>query len=398
MDLPKLPRGEGSMSYLPDRDEILYRKTLKDSDGKTHRISVYAKTPRECIGKMRVKELDIINGVKKAENATLLDKMLWWCENVHKPTVKPQTNDRVRKTIINQIGKSNIARRPYNKVKAEDIQALINDLNTNGYSYSVIKKIYDALRSFYTYLYKLYKQVNPMDFVVVPRRSNVKTEAKKVTWFEQEDIEKFCSACDARWNTGNLRFKYGYALAANIYLGLRVGELLALTWNDVDFDKNTISVWKTVVEMNNPNYNREDSDSKKVMFVVQESTKTNHRRIVPMNNMAKKYLLLHYENATYKELDDYVISTQNRKINTAKNISDMIKAIEKYAEMDVQDFNTHILRHTCASLYFKKGVPVEVIAKILGNSREVCEQTYVHLAEEQLKIASAKLNEELLTF
>lgn len=68
---------------------------------------------------------------------------------------------------------------------------------------------------------------------------------------------------------------------------------------------------------------------------------------------------------------DYVISTSNRKTTSIRNISDTIKAIEIAAETNVQASGTHILRHTCASLYFRAGVPIETIFQILGNSREV---------------------------
>lgn len=396
MDIPSLPRGEGTISYSEERNKYVYRKSLVDTNGRKKRVYVYADTPKQCMEEMRKKELEIERTTYKRDNMTLVNKMLWWCDNVHKPTVKPQTNDRLRKTIVNQVGNSKLAKIAYRNVNSDDIQELITDLNNKRYSYSVIKKTYDALRAFFKYISLKEHFDDPMNFVVMPRQSNTSSETRKIEWFEQEDIDKFIKACDSRWNTGRLRFKYGYVLAANIYLGLRVGELLALQWKDVDWDNNTITVWKTVVEINNPDYDPE-KNTKKVKFVVQESTKTDSRRIVPMNKNARQYLLKHKDESNFTEDNDFIISTYNGNVSTAKNISDMIKAIEEYGDTTVRSNNTHILRHTCASLYFKKGVPVEMIAKILGNSREVCEQTYVHFAEEQLKIASAKLGEELLS-
>lgn len=400
IELPTLPRGEGSMSFH-SMGGIIYRKNVKDKNGKKHQMTVYGETPKDCMKKMRLKESEINKIIYQKNNQTLTEAMLQWCEVVHKPTVKPQTNDRLRKTIINQIGSSDIGNINYSNISSEQLQDIITNLNTNNYSYSVIKKTYDALRAFYNYISLKEKTDNPMNFVVLPKYSNVKSETKVVKWFEKEDIDKFIDACGLRWNTGGLRFKYGYALAANIYLGLRAGELLALQWKDIDWDKKTISVWKTVVEVNNDEYDRDNpennsADTKKVKFIVQESTKTEHRRIVPINNRAMELLQLYKDNAQYTDPDDYVISTSNRRTNTTKNISDMIRDIEKAGNTTIQEYNTHILRHTCASLYFRKGVPVEIIAKILGNSREVCEKTYVHLAEEQLKNAASLINSELL--
>jgi site-specific recombinase XerD len=69
----------------------------------------------------------------------------------------------------------------------------------------------------------------------------------------------------------------------------------------------------------------------------------------------------------------------------------MIGVIEEEGGTKVRAHNTHILRHTCASLYFRAGVPIEMICAILGNTREVCEKTYIHFVEEQLKDAAAKM-------
>lgn len=72
-------------------------------------------------------------------------------------------------------------------------------------------------------------------------------------------------------------------------------------------------------------------------------------------------------------------------------MSDIIKAMEQEADTEVQSCGTHILRHTCASLYFRAGVPIETICAILGNTREVCEKTYIHFIEEQLQNAAKQM-------
>lgn len=50
-------------------------------------------------------------------------------------------------------------------------------------------------------------------------------------------------------------------------------------------------------------------------------------------------------------------------------------------------YGTHIICHTCSSLYFKKGVKIELIAALLGHSADVCRSTYIHFIEEQKKAA-----------
>ena len=55
-----------------------------------------------------------------------------------------------------------------------------------------------------------------------------------------------------------LRFATGIILAANLFMGLRIGELLALRWEDIDFEKRTIHVCKTLIEVNNPKYDEKN--------------------------------------------------------------------------------------------------------------------------------------------
>jgi integrase len=113
----------------------------------------------------------------------------------------------------------------------------------------------------------------------MPRRSNIKTESKEIQWFEQDDIDKFVTACGTKFNNGRIKYKYGYILAANLYLGLRGGELLALQWKDIDLEAGTIYVSKTLIEARDV--------SGKTTFSVQESTKRDKNRYVPVNSKAK---------------------------------------------------------------------------------------------------------------
>ena len=224
-----------------------------------------------------------------------------------------------------------------------------------------------------------------------------------MSFFTLEDIERFVAYIDTRYKNGKLKYPTGYALAANIFLGLRIGELLALQWKDIDFEKKTISVSKTLIEIDNPEYDANNVEEmkkkeiKKVLFTIQSSTKTKHNRQVPMNSNALLYLRSHLENSVYTEPDDLVITTRNRKTSTPKNISDTLKCIVKGAELSTQNYNTHILRHTCASLYFKSNVDLLTISNILGNSPEVLAETYVHFQDEQLKEAACKQSNLLPT-
>lgn len=381
-DIPNLPYGEGKISIYNDK-LYMFRKTLTMPNGKKIRKAVYAESVKKCMQKMNEEQKKLLQNNKASNKITLIDGIYQWLDTVHKPTVKPQSYQRLVGTARNQIEPSKIGHCRYQTITTEEIQEVINDLNKNGLSHSTIKKTYNLLGAFYKYKSALENFRNPMLLVKMPKVSNILAETKEVEWFEQEDIQKFTEACGTRYPNGRLKFKYGYILAANMYMGLRGGELLALQWKDIDLEKGTVYVSKTLIEYR-------DLDNNKTHFEVQNSTKRDKNRYVPINTRAKELIQKHYDNAEFTDPEDFVISTSGRKTNTLKNLSDMIKKIEEEGETTVRAHNTHILRHTCASLYFRAGVSVEIICKILGNSREVCEKTYIHFVEEQLKNAASQ--------
>lgn len=398
-----LPRGMGSMALTKD-GTIEYKRVLKLKNGEKTRRTVHGNTQLECMKKMEELEKELNTNNKPKNKQTLVEAMYEWMELKKRPILKEQAYKREIGTIKNQIGTSKIGHYRYQSIKTEEIQALLNDLNDKKYSYSVIKKTYDSLNAFYRYVSVRDKFDNPMLLVEVWKKKNVNAEEKQIAYFSEEDIHKFVWTAGERYKTGKMRYVTGYVLAANLYMGLRVGELLALQWKDVDFEKRSVFVCKTLIEVNNPEFDSanpvkmKELNVKKVIFKVQQSTKKEKNRYVPMNENALELMKLHYDNSTYIEPDDYVISTINGKTSTPKNVSNTIKAIVKRGKLSVQEWNTHILRHTCASLYFKAGVNLLIIAAILGNSVEVLQSTYVHLIEEQLQEAARKQAEQLPSF
>ena len=111
-----------------------------------------------------------------------------------------------------------------------------------------------------------------------------------------------------------------------IQLGCRAGELLALQYKDIDFEAGTIYISKTLIETENPAYDKNNPELmkeqgiKRTLFAVQKNTKTDRNRYVPMNNKAKELLLAHRAVSKYTDSDDFVISTRNRKTTTIQSL------------------------------------------------------------------------------
>lgn len=403
INLRPLPYGMGTMT-ITIHNNIEYKKMVALPDGKRVRKTVHGKSQKECLARMKEVEESLGKNYVPQDKMILVDAMLSWLELTKRSKLKEQAYNRELGTIKNQIAKSKIAHFRYQSITSEEIKELLDKLNRQGYSHSVIKKTYDALNSFYRFSSERYHFDNPMKYVPKITKSNINAEEKEIAFFDKDDIKKFIAKATEKYGTGIPRYVYGYILSANLFLGLRIGELLALQWKDIDLTKNTIYVNKTLIEMPNPKYDASEPDKmkkqgiKKVIFRVQESTKTSKNRFVPINENAKELIIRHFEYSHFVEPDDYVISTRTRHSSTAKNISDTLKCIVTSAGLKTQKWNTHIMRHTCASLYFRAGVDLFTISRILGNSVEVLQSTYVHLIDEQLQIAAQKQTALLPTF
>lgn len=394
--IPKLPYGEGSISIFND-ELLVYKKNIKNSNGDKIRKTVYGKNPKECMQKMHDLENTLYEKESPKSKELLCEALTEWLNTIKKPTLKAQSYKRLLSTV-NRINNSMIGHYYYQSISSSELQQVIKELNDDYMSHSSIKKVYDCLNGFYRYVCARDKIDNPMLLVVMPTTNNINAETKTIEFFEQEDIDKFVKECGATYKSGAPKYKYGYALAANIYLGMRAGELLALQWKDIDFEKRTIYISKTLIEELNPEYDSnnkelmEEKGIKKTKFTIQHSTKKSKNRYIPINTKAKDLILKHKKNSQYTNPDDYVISTDNRKTNTISGLSKSLINIESAAGTKVQSPGTHVLRHTCASLYFRKKVPIETICQILGNTREVCEKTYIHFIEEQLQEAASQID------
>ncbi len=172
-------------------------------------------------------------------------------------------------------------------------------------------------------------------------------------------------------------------LILDIYTGLRVGELAALKWSDVDFEHRKLNVSKNVVST----YNFSKSEGKKER-IVQNSTKSRDR-VVPLNKSAISLLKEMYDSSSDKS--GYILG--GRKPVSANSLINTYKRVCKRAGIE-NCCGIHTLRHTFASLLFLKGVDIKVISEILGHADTgFTYNTYIHLTGNQTELAVEKLDD-----
>jgi integrase len=239
-------------------------------------------------------------------------------------------------------------------------------------SYSSLKKIYDALNACFKYaVARRDLAFNPVNTVTMPSKS--KFEAKEVEILSEEEVRKLAEASTARYENGRLKFRYGWAFILMIYTGVRMGEMLALKWDDYNEEDRTLSISKNLVLVKNrtakgPGYKLLEQDTLKTR---------NSERIIPLSQTAIAAL-----GELKKSSRNYIVSTEDGKPVRPRNFQNTFDLMLKYAGIGHKGL--HATRHTFASLLFKRGADVKTVCELLGHGdTRTTYNTYIHIIKEQ---------------
>lgn len=185
-----------------------------------------------------------------------------------------------------------------------------------------------------------------------------------------------------------------------IFCGSRKGELLGLTWNNIDFDNNMINITSTV-----------NCIDKKVIIKAPKTRKSRRKLSLPsfIMQMLKQWKK---QQAEYRISigskwvgDDWIFIQQDGKLMNVSTPYNTFKTIiSKYNETDPKDslklptyVSLHGLRHTNASLLVKSGkLDIESISENLGHSKTSTTMNYYVHSDDETKKETSKILEEMI--
>ena len=138
----------------------------------------------------------------------------------------------------------------------EDLQQFFSTLSEK-YSEVVLKDCFILMKDIFDHYSELNKSnKNVMRDVLCPESDKKKKEKKS---FTSEEIKKIFAVADAvNSETNKPIYKLGNAVKLMLLTDMKLGEILALTWSDVDFNNGTINVNKTTSEINYSEYGKTD--------------------------------------------------------------------------------------------------------------------------------------------
>ena len=374
-------KGEGSWSKKTIKG-IEYQRYRKLYNGEYKEF--YGRTVKEV--KEKIQEFESRNMyIKKTEvrKQTFGEYLENWFINVRVYEVESSTYLRNEQTINYHIKDSSLYNAQMVNINSELCQSLINKLSEK-YSRSTISKVYVLLNMCFNYAFtKEHIGENPMMKVKMPKESSLVTKKKEAKWLSSSDVEKFVQEAE-RVNTREFRIKgkvgervYGvnaYYAILIIYTGLRIGELMALTWEDIDFKYKTLNVNKSRA--------KGKIDGKTTLYIKDPKSESG-TRIIPLSDRAIYALQKIKEYSTELKLNsDNNLIVANT--SSESNITRTVKSMLFRAGCETEKCGLHALRHTFGSLLLEKGVDLKTISYLLGHSDiTVTANIYLHITREK---------------
>lgn len=247
-------------------------------------------------------------------------------------------------------------------------RAFKEELNGLDLSVSRKNKIHCFVRQLVEYATEFYDVRCDVVAKVGGFKDTDKIRTKNVDFYTFDEFKKFIANVDDP--------VYHCLFMVLYYQGTRIGEANALTWEDIDFDKHTMTINKTA-----------NCKIPGVPFLVTSTKKTASDRVLPLEEETERELSQLY--STFKAYtnfrDDWFCFGGPRPLGESwiHTIKDKAAAAGGVKKIRIHDF-----RHSCASFLIDIGCQPMVVQRYLGHaSLKITMDTYSHMYPNQLVAA-----------
>ncbi|MGE4485249.1 MAG: tyrosine-type recombinase/integrase [Oscillospiraceae bacterium] len=370
---------------MPRRGENIYKRKDGRWEGRIQKPdgnyrSVYARSYKEVKERKKNYQEHIKPSEAKASGQpkSPAESFEFWLKSIVLDQVKPTTYENYyccmqnyvipffRKTGNDQITELSVA------------QFVKSIKSNNSLAESYKRKILVIFKTALREILKGSADYSPiLETIKLPKTENVPVQVFSIK--EQRLIE------NAALHSDNMK---AHGIVLCFYTGIRLGELCALKWSDIDFEAGTMSIARTVSRTKNFALGR----NKTALLVGTPKSNKSVRKIPLPEFMLKHSVAFKTYNANE---NCYVLSGTDTPIDP-RIYQKLFKKI--LANAGVKDRKFHAIRHTFATRALELGVDIKTLSEILGHSNvSITLNIYAHSLMEQKKIAIEKLNEMHIT-
>lgn len=357
--------------------------------GKPARKTITTKSKKE-VNKIfhQAKEEFIKNGnttFNHATATTFKELATLWLGN-YKPQVKLQSY-QVTCCIFNKHIFPRLGDVKLQKLNSVFMQHFVNDVANSGYkSYKYVLSLVSRVLKYGVTLQLL--PSNPMLNTITPKSKKNSDPNKRIKFLTPEEVGQLLAYLDSLPPTYTNQYDttlYKFLLAT----GLRIGEMLALTWSDVDFKDNTVTVNKTVIgETGTIGTPKSKSAYRTISF---------DKETALMLRLYKNRQTQYFKECGY--VSEALFATGRTEYGTRANTQNRLDRHLKKA--GIERFTFHAFRHTHASLLINSGIGYKQLQTRLGHATlSMTMDTYSHLfksTEKEAPIYYEKALKNLVT-
>ena len=356
---------------------------------------IYGKSVADVRKKIKAKKNKPVLD-SKIENTYISDYAINWLYKIKKNVLKQQTFDGYELLIKSwNLDGYHFDQVIIGELDDDKVQQFIDTMVENEYSLGTIRKNWTILKQCLEYgmIKKEIPNIN-LSLITIPTEEGVKKKKKQVAFATTHDLDLLYTEANKKAKAGTARSPYYYGNNAKAvifiaYTGLRISELTALQWKDVDMKNKTITVSHTHAVVTN----RDDNDPRKT-DVILSSPKRYKSRTVPLSDRAFEQIVYFDEYNKNHTPDDYVFLSQRmtplRKRNIYTTLSRMLNNCNANP-----DLTPHSLRHGFGSILLENNVDIKVISELLGHEDiRTTYNIYIGITDEQKKKAIDTLNEK----
>lgn len=377
-------KGTGYLIENPDGTKTLRMTVYNPKTNKDKRIQVTAANETACnrLMKARLKELENMEKLLFSDSRLTVVQL---CRNhlnnqYEQKLIKRTSRDRNEVTIHNQIEPYAIGHMQIGTITTRDIETYFSKLFAlEKGSASTIEKAKFILDSAFKWaVARGDLRQNPIDPIRIALKNRFVALKEKTA--DDEDVrimtsvekEKALEVALSKWSNGSYKYTGGIHYRFLLNTGLRVGEYIALRWEDYDFENHILRINK-----NRHVVKAAEGESERKYIALEGTTKNYKARNIELNPEAIKVIEEIYKLTPWKHSKDYICLTRTKKNYTATSMEHIVHAVYKNAGISDNISGLHVLRRTFATQLFDEGYTVKEIAAYLGDEEATVSRYYI---------------------